>query len=157
MAGSAFGAFHGSVRLLSSTRKCVIWAATFGWPLFLYDATMQVPALRRLSQQAARAADAGDWQAAGDAIRAMLDMRPGDPAMMLELSYVESLAGRYRQALDWTRRVEEGGGTGLRGETALSLLRRLRTFNELSALQRLATHWLQAGIEAQVLVECASS
>ena len=85
----------------------------------------------------------------------MLDMRPGDPALMLELSYVESLAGRYRQALDWTRRVEEGGA-GLRGETALSLLRRLRTFNELSALQRLAMHWLQAGVEAQVLVECAS-
>ena len=115
---------------------------------------MWMSKLGQLSERAARAASAGDWAAAADGFVRMLEIRPGDPALMLELSYVESLAGHYRSALGWTRKVANAGP--IQGETAVSLVRRLRTFNESGLLQRRVAQWLATGAEARVLVECAA-
>ena len=110
--------------------------------------------IQQLGEQAARASSNGDWRGASKAYLQMLELRPGDSGLMLELSYVASLAGKYREALMWAREVADSP-VGLSSETAASLVRRLRTFNEALPLQRLVAHWLE-GKDAALLVECAS-
>ena len=113
---------------------------------------MSASILQQLGEHAQRSAAAGDWDAAARAFQGMLDLRPADPALMLELSYVCSLGGHYRDALAWAQRASDANGTS--GDTAVSLVRRLRTFNEARRLQRLAEAWLQCR-DAGVLAECA--
>ena len=59
---------------------------------------------------------------------------------MLEISYVESLAGNYRQARDWALRAADPGPRSVEG--AVSLVRRLRTFNELRRLRLKAADYV---------------
>ncbi len=68
-----------------------------------------------------------------------LALRPGDPGTLIQLSYLHSMLGHYRQARDYTLQALRSG-TSLPAVLA-ELLPRLRTFNEgpalLACVQRL--------------------
>jgi tetratricopeptide (TPR) repeat protein len=110
--------------------------------------------LELLGERAAGHAEAGDWDAARADWLRVLDIVPGSPDAMLELSYVDSLAGRYRTARDWAIRA---AAAGPRTASAMSsLVKRLRTFNETEVLHAFALR-LAGDPQAPpgVLVECA--
>ena len=108
-----------------------------------------------LSERATRHAEAGNWDAARNDWLAALGMVPDSAEAMLELSYVESLAGRYRQAHDWCLRA--AGAVPRSRATLAGLARRLRTFNAGEPLRRLAAGALADGrTPPELLVECAT-
>ncbi|MBI2397851.1 MAG: sulfotransferase [Xanthomonadales bacterium] len=73
---------------------------------------------------------------------------------MLELSYVESLAGNYRIARDWALRAAALESHSIDGR--VSLVQRLRTFNEVPVLRGLVARWLcDVPPATPLLVECA--
>lgn len=57
----------------------------------------------------------------------------GDPTILVQLSYLHSLAGHYREALAYARRAHASGSTSPR--LLAELVPRLRTFNEIPAIQ----------------------
>ena len=61
-----------------------------------------------------------------------LALLPGDPDLLLQLSYMHSLAGHYRLAHRYA--VEASGKQVQRPEVVKELLARLRTFNEIPAM-----------------------
>lgn len=81
---------------------------------------------------AERAAAERRWPEAIEAYRQVLQLRPGDPATLVQLSYVHSLAGQYQLARGFALQAQRAGS---RDPTVLDeLLPRLRTFNEGPAL-----------------------
>ncbi|MCC8537224.1 sulfotransferase [Xanthomonas axonopodis pv. poinsettiicola] len=92
-----------------------------------------------LSALAERCAATGALEEAIATYVQALALRPGDPGTLIQLSYLHSMRGRYRQARDYTLQAL-GSGTSLPAVLA-ELLPRLRTFNEgpalLACVQRL--------------------
>jgi hypothetical protein len=98
--------------------------------------------------------DGGEWGRARNEWMAALALAPDAGETMLELSYVESLAGNHRQARDWTLRAAQAAP----GSTSVlhSLVRRLRTFNEVPRLREVAAMLLrQRPAPTHLLLECA--
>ena len=109
---------------------------------------------KQLSERAASRVETGNWDAARADWLDALAIAPDPAEAMLELSYVESLAGHYRVARDWVLRAAQAGPRSI--DAMLSLVRRLRTFNEVPRLRDIARHLLDARDTPHgVLVECA--
>ncbi len=85
-----------------------------------------------LSALAERQAAGGALEQAMATYRQALALHPGDPSTLIQLSYLHSMCGHYRQARDYTLQAL-GSGTSLPAVLA-ELLPRLRTFNEGPAL-----------------------
>jgi tetratricopeptide (TPR) repeat protein len=116
---------------------------------------MELDRYRRISERAEHYSAVGNWTAAKSEWLRALPISPDGSEVMLEISYVESLAGNYRQAREWALRAADPGPRSREG--AISLVRRLRTFNELRCLRRKAADYLDDRFApAAVLVECAS-
>ena len=116
---------------------------------------MTEPGPNELFARAERHAEAGDWSAArGDYLR-VLALEPRHADAMLQLSYAESIAGRYRAAHAWALRAARADAPG-RPEGMLDMVRRLRTFNEARALRDYAARLLgEPRTPVAVLVEAA--
>ena len=115
---------------------------------------MAQPNIELLSRRAVGHAEAGDWDAARADWLGALDIAPASAEVMLELSYVESLAGRYRDAREWALRAAQAGPRSF--ESMSSLVKRLRTFNEGAALHEFAAGLLEDRCTPHgLLVECA--
>ena len=107
-----------------------------------------------ITRQAVQHMDAGNWGAARTHWLRALDLDTESAEIMLELSYLESLAGRYLAARDWALRAAQARTTSM--DAVVSLVRRLRTFNELPPLRKLVEGLLQVPSTPHgVLVECA--
>src|SRR5207342_2873034 len=115
---------------------------------------MKVPGFEQLCARAQGYMDGGDWDEARAAWLGALALAPASGDAMLELSYVESLSGHHRAARDWAVRAAKAAP---RTEEGLqSLVRRLRTFNEVPLLRELAGRLLlQRPAPVRLLVECA--
>ncbi|WP_372016756.1 tetratricopeptide repeat-containing sulfotransferase family protein [Pseudoxanthomonas sp. 10H] len=73
-----------------------------------------------------------DWEGAIAAYQRALALVPDDPYTLVQLSYVHSLAGRYRLARQYARAAAR---TGVATPALLAeLLPRLRTFNEVATM-----------------------
>lgn len=108
----------------------------------------------QISQRAQDNAEAGNWEAARKDWLDALAIAPGAVDVMLELSYVESLSGHYRVARDWALRAAKIGPST--SEAVVSLLHRLRTFNETLVIRAIVSRLLDGnGTPAALLVECA--
>lgn len=97
---------------------------------------MTDPVLKqRLAQLAAAAekhAGAGDFVQAIACYESALAAAPGDPNLLLQLSYMHSLSGHYVEARGYAMRAH---AVGTKSESVLKeLIARLRTFNEIPAL-----------------------
>src|SRR5688500_4006676 len=88
---------------------------------------------RELSERAASHTEAGNWDAARAEWLSALAVAPDPAGVMLELSYLESFAGHFRTARDWTLRAVRAGPRSV--DAALSIVFRLRTFNEVTTLR----------------------
>lgn len=112
------------------------------------------PNFRQISERAVLQMEAGNWDAARAQWLDALAVAPDSAEVMLELSYVESLAGHYRIAREWTLRAVQAGSRS--PDAALSLVQRLRTFNEVPLLRGIVATLLE-NREAPpgLLVECA--
>jgi len=98
--------------------------------------------------------ESGNWPLARDGFQQALSLEPGHAYAMLQLSYVESFADRYRAARDWALRA--AAVQPAQPEVLHELARRLRTFNEVPALRDIATRLLGGGSATpRLLVECA--
>ena len=85
-----------------------------------------------LMQRAQAHAVAKDFDAATEEYRRALALSPGDPDILLQLSYMASLAGRYRAAHGHALQASQHDTQ--RVEVVKELLARLRTFNEIPAM-----------------------
>ncbi|GAA0743037.1 sulfotransferase [Ideonella azotifigens] len=85
-----------------------------------------------LRQQAEQHATEGRWAQATACFETLLSRHPGDADLLLQLSYMASLAGHYRQARTHTLAAAEAAPTD--PELVQELIARLRTFNEAPAL-----------------------
>jgi tetratricopeptide (TPR) repeat protein len=116
---------------------------------------MTQPNANRIFALAEGDADAGNWVAARTGYLQVLALDPSHADAMLQLSYIESLAGRYRTAREWALRAA-AGALPVRPQALLELVRRLRTFNEGAALRGFAGHLLETPQAPHaVLIECA--
>ena len=88
-----------------------------------------------ICERATQHTEAGRWGEARSAWHEALALSPGSAELMLELSYVASFAGHYREGREWTLRAAQAGPQSVDG--VLSLVHRLRTFNEVPRLRRL--------------------
>lgn len=86
-----------------------------------------------LWRQAEAHAGNRQWTEAVACFRDILAISPEDPKVLVQLSYVESLAGHYRNARNYLLRACRAQPRD--PETARELVARLRTFNEAEALQ----------------------
>ena len=86
-----------------------------------------------LWRQAEAHAGNREWTQAAACFRTILETSPEDPKALVQLSYVESLAGHYRDAREYLLRACRAKPRD--PETARELVARLRTFNEAEALQ----------------------
>lgn len=76
-----------------------------------------------------------DWPGARGVFLRLLDETRNDATVLVQLSYIESLAGRYRDARSYALRAVETPPR--EPAVAAELAARLRTFNEAQALRRL--------------------
>lgn len=76
--------------------------------------------------------NAAQWPEAQASYHALLQLHPGHPQALLQLSYVESYLGHYRSAHDAAMRAAAGGVR--RPEVVSNLVARLRGFGEAEAL-----------------------
>lgn len=90
--------------------------------------------LQQLWTRAEAHASAQQWDQAIACFDQVSQARPDDPKPLVQLSYVESLAGRYRRAR--ARAVQAAQLRPRDGDTVKELVARLRTFNEAEELQR---------------------
>ena len=95
-----------------------------------------------------------DWARAREAYLGQLRLDPKSIRAMLQLSYVESLDGHYVEAADW---ADKCGALFLPGDRtlAIELARRLRTFNNMPVLRKVANQLLSAAEDPVALAECA--
>ena len=89
---------------------------------------------RVLWQQGEHHASRREWAQAADCFHAILSVSPEDPKVLVQLSYVASLAGQYRDARAYLLRACRAKPRDM--ETATELVARLRTFNEAEVLLR---------------------
>jgi tetratricopeptide (TPR) repeat protein len=116
---------------------------------------MAQPTIDQLFAHAERDADAGNWPAAKAGYLRVLALAPSHADAMLQLSYIESLDGRYRGAREWVLRAL-AADLPARQEALLELIGRLRTFNEGAALHGLAERLLaDRRTPPRVLLEAA--
>lgn len=88
--------------------------------------------LAHLVAAAEKHAATNDFAQAIACYESALALAPGDAHLLLQLSYMQSLAGHYRKARDYTMRAH---AVGAKTEPVLrELIARLRTFNEIPAL-----------------------
>lgn len=88
--------------------------------------------LARLTATAEKHAEAGGFAQAIVCYESALALAPGDPSLLLQLSYMHSLSGHYVEARGYAMRAH---ATGTKSEPVLKeLIARLRTFNEIPAL-----------------------
>ena len=85
-----------------------------------------------LMQRAQAHAVARDFDAATEDYRSALALSPGDPDILLQLSYMASLAGCYRSAHGYALQASQHDTQ--RVDVVKELLARLRTFNEIPAM-----------------------
>ena len=110
--------------------------------------------LHKLSQRATRRTEAGDLDAARTVWQEALALAPESSEVMLELSYVESLADHLGLAHTWCLRAAQRPPAAPQDQ--ISLIRRLRTFNEVPVLRAFVAQVLeQARAPQAVLLECA--
>lgn len=105
------------------------------------------PALRQVAEAHA---SRGEWAQSLAAFQELLRRRPGDADILLQLSYVSSLAGDYRQARDFA--VRAAGTAPSDPRQVLELIARLRTFNEAPALLACLDRQLQSARMPQALL-----
>jgi len=79
------------------------------------------------------AIDRQDWATATPGLRELVRRFPNDAATWIQLSYAESLLGRYRSAR--AAALTAAGYGNASAATASDVIARLRTFNEARALQ----------------------
>ncbi len=80
---------------------------------------------------------------------------PGDPHLLLQLSYMHSLAGHYRLAHRYA--VQAAGRQSPQPEVVKELLARLRTFNEMPTMSACIERMLpMSGIPIQLLIAIAA-
>lgn len=116
---------------------------------------MTEPGANELFALAEGHAEAGDWAAAHAGYLRVLALQPRHADAMLQLSYAESVAGRYRAAHAWTLRATRADPP-TRPEGMMDMVRRLRTFNEALALRDYAVRLLEdPRVPHAVLVEAA--
>ncbi|HET9047967.1 MAG TPA: sulfotransferase [Chiayiivirga sp.] len=115
---------------------------------------MSDPTIQARIHLATRLTESGQYDAAREAWLNIYRSRPDAGEIMLELSYVESFAGRFQAAHEWCLRACSHPPSGTHDQ--ISLIRRLRTFNEIPRLCAFATDRLhsQSG-DSAVLSECA--
>ena len=89
---------------------------------------------RALWRQAEMHASRCEWPEAVSCFETILAVSPGDPKVLSQLSYVESLAGHYRKARDFI--LEASKARSRDPDTAREIVARLRTFNEAGVLKR---------------------
>ncbi|MET0717045.1 MAG: sulfotransferase [Pseudoxanthomonas sp.] len=94
----------------------------------------QAERFQSLWRQAEAHASRKEWPAAAACFQSLLAMHPGDAKVLVQLSYIESLAGHYRMARDYALRAHASGPRD--AETIKELIARLRTFNETAALNQ---------------------
>ena len=80
-----------------------------------------------LSATAQSHAVARDFERAAACYQQALALSPGDPDLLLQLSYMESLAGHYRAAHAYA--LQAGAAPTQRQAVVKELLARQRTFN----------------------------
>lgn len=115
---------------------------------------MASPTLEQISERATRQVDAGNWEAARAEWLQALALAPGSAEVMLELSYVASFAGHYRDAREWALRAVRAGPRSI--DAVLSVVHRLRTFNEVPILRGLIAFLLDnRRVPHDLLVEFA--
>lgn len=97
---------------------------------------MNTPALSiaALQAQAEQAAAQGDFASAIACHDALLRASPGRVDSLLQLSYLHSLAGHYRAAHDYILQAQ--GSPHATPAQLAEMIARLRTFNEIPALQQ---------------------
>lgn len=107
-----------------------------------------------LRQQAELHASRQEWDPAIECFAAILSQRPGDADVLLQLSYVESLAGHYRRAREYALQAQQARPRD--PNVVRELIARLRTFNEPRAVQACIEQlrpWSQVPIP--LLIACA--
>lgn len=107
-----------------------------------------------LRQQAELHASRKEWPQAAACFESILQQRPDDADVLLQLSYIQSLAGHYRSAREYALRANQ---TGPRDPAVVrELIARLRTFNEAEALHACIDR-LQplAQVPIPLLIACA--
>lgn len=110
--------------------------------------------LRSLHAHATHLTETGQFEVARQAWLNLLALAPDSTDILLELSYLESLAGQHRAAHDWCVRAAEAPKHSLRNPIAF--IRRLRTFNQVPRLCSLATDLLAIPQPSEgALQECA--
>ena len=115
---------------------------------------MAAPTFRQIHQNAALEMEAGNWTAARAHWLSALALVPDSTEVMLELSYTESFADHYRAARDWALRAARTPPRCL--DDVLTLMQRLRTFNEVPTLRGIAAVLLASQrTPPALLVECA--
>ena len=115
---------------------------------------MTSPTFEQASERAMRHAESGNWDAArADWLQALAHV-PDSADVMLELSCVASFAGDYRDARQWALRAAKARPRSI--DAVLSLVHRLRTFNEVPILRGLVKYLLdKQQVPHGLLVECA--
>lgn len=109
---------------------------------------------QQVSERATRHTRARNWDAARVDWLQALAFDPGSADVMLELSYVASFAGDYRGAREWTLRAAKASPRSI--DAVVSLVHRLRTFNEVPILRGLAAYLLdKQQVPHGLLLECA--
>ena len=115
---------------------------------------MAPPTYKQSSELATLQMEAGNWEAARSHWMDALALAADPAEVMLELSYVESLAGHFRVAREWTLRAVQAGPGSI--DAVFSLVQRLRTFNEVPILRGVVAALLgNQRTPHELLVECA--
>jgi tetratricopeptide (TPR) repeat protein len=91
-------------------------------------------------QQARAAAARRDWDGAGQHYRSALALQPANADLLLQLSLMESRAGRYRHAQ--SNALEAARQLPVDPKSALAVASRLRAFNQGEALLAYLQHFL---------------
>ena len=90
------------------------------------------PQQQSLWQQAERHASRRQWPEAIACFERLLAASPGDPKLLVQLSYVHSLAGHYRKARDHALQAHRAAPR--EPAVVAELVARLRTFNAVPEL-----------------------
>jgi len=109
--------------------------------------------LAALRNRAANRFASGDLRGARADWLEVLRLLPASGEAMLEVSYLESVAGNYLEARSWALRA---ASAQLPRELVPSLLSRLRTFNEVTTMREFVVRLIEQGTATgDLLAECA--
>lgn len=115
---------------------------------------MTIPSVDLMFSMAEKYADAGDFARARTGYSRVLSLEPTHADSMLQLSYLDSFAGRHRSAHEWLLR-SLSGALPARMRALVETVQRLRTFNELAELRAYCDRLLGSNVHYGVLLECA--